>query len=91
MARREERTDEKQQKPLTLYGIGLINQIMDFTWLFLHRLSATFPFSSSSSLRSILTLLRVATQLSRAADQQPKHPVILSSILIVLSSHRLAA
>ena len=42
------REEKEQQKPLTLYGIGLINQIMDFT-LF-HRLKAAQL--SSLSIRS---------------------------------------
>lgn len=55
------RTEEKQQKPLTLYGIGLINQIMDFTWLSLPH----FHFHHLHLRCSILTLLPVATHSSR--------------------------
>lgn len=51
--------EKEQQKPLTLYGIGLINQIMDFT-LF-HRLKAaqlsSLSIRSSNFLKTVLTCL----------------------------------
>jgi hypothetical protein len=81
---------EKQQKPLTLYGIGLINQIMDFTWLFLLRLRSfstlhTFPFSSSSSSLCSFSDV-VATQLNRLKTNQNIQSFRLQFFVLLSSS-----
>lgn len=80
-----EKWTEKQQKPLTLYGIGLINQIMDFTLLQLRSLSA-FPFSSSSSPLILTLLLPLKLKLADQTTKTSSHLVFsaLCAVLIIV-------
>jgi hypothetical protein len=86
----------KQQKPLTLYGIGLINQIMDFT-LFLRslaRLSALARLSSSSFPRFDFLarhLSRILRRVPLAVTHRRQHEIRNETHEFVLGSRARAA
>jgi hypothetical protein len=67
--------EKEQQKPLTLYGIGLINQIMDFTSFDSKQLSFDSFLSISRSFGARLNVFGRNSLLSLAPSLRRQHEI----------------